>query len=225
MDEIKLEPAHTPDEIERRSFEIIDAEIMEPRPWKGALWTVARRCIHALGDISIINDLELPQTAFHAGMEALRKGCEIYTDTRMLAEGLVQRRMKPLGIKVKALMAIPDIELLASKMGCTRSAAAIRKSIDQLDGKIIAIGNAPTALLALLDELQKRKTDQRAVEPALIIGMPVGFVNAAQSKALLAKSKYNYFTLHGRRGGSTVAAACVNAMADLIVRENQSRKD
>lgn len=220
MSDIELDSAHTPEEIERRSFEIIDSEIPKPRPWKGALWSVARRCIHALGDTSIINDLVLPETAFLSGLAAMRKGCEIFTDTRMLAEGLVQRRMKPLGIKVTPLMSLPDIDRIATQLQCTRSAAAIMQIAEKLNGKIIAIGNAPTALLALLAELEKREEVSR-VTPALIVGMPVGFVNAAQSKAMLGKSRYNHFTLLGRKGGSAVAAACVNAMAEILLTERK----
>lgn len=219
MNGIALEKAFLPHEIEQRSFEIIESEIPKPWPWSDERWSVARRCIHALGDPEILPNLELPKDAFLSGLAAIRKGCEIFTDTRMLAAGLVQRRMAPLGIKVTPLMAFHGLEELAATKNTTRSAAAIYQIVDRLPGNIIAIGNAPTALLSLLDELDKRKAP--LAQPALIIGMPVGFVNASQSKRLLAQSSYPFFTLHGRKGGSAVAAACVNALAELALAERK----
>lgn len=212
--QIILDPAAKPDEIERKSFAIIDIEIPEPRPYAGTLWEVARRCIHALGDTAIINDLKFDEESLNSGLRALRSGCRIYTDTRMLAAGLVKRRMDPLGITPVALMDLPDTGEISKKEGITRSRAGIRMIAPNLEGSIVAIGNAPTALLALLEELEINPG-----KPALIIGMPVGFVNAAQSKALLAQSRWPHFTLFGRKGGSAIAAACVNAMAEIVLKE------
>lgn len=213
--EIILDSAVRPEDIEQKSFAIIDREIPEPRPYAGKLWEVARRCIHALGDTAIINDLKFDEVSLNSGLQALHDGCRIYTDTRMLAAGLVKRRMKPLGIAPVALMDLPGTVEISKKEGITRSRAGIRMISSSLEGAIVAIGNAPTALLTLLEELEKNKG-----KPALIIGMPVGFVNAAQSKALLAQSRWPHFTLLGRKGGSAIAAACVNAMADIVLREN-----
>ena len=212
-DDIILDRASAPEEIEARSFEIIDAEA--PRPYSGRLWEVARRCVHALGDIEIANDLLLSEAALESGLEALKNECVVFTDTRMLAAGLVARRMDPLGVKVRPLMELPRLDAMARESGLTRAACGMRMIAPELDGQIVAVGNAPTALLALLDELKARPS----VRPALIVGMPVGFVNAAQSKELLARADYPSFVLRGRKGGSTAAAAAINALANIALRD------
>lgn len=212
---VVLDPAATPEAIEARSFAIIDAELPEPRPFAGPLWEVARRCIHALGDMAILSDLRLDATALERGVAALREGRPLFTDTRMAAAGLPGRRMDRLGVAVTPLMALPGVAGQARAWGVTRAAAGIRMIADRLAGAIVVIGNAPTALLALLEALEGRTPE---TGPALIVGMPVGFVNAAQSKELLAQSPWPHFTLLGRKGGSAAAAACVNALAELALR-------
>lgn len=211
-----LDPATMPDAIEARSFAIIDAELPEPRPFAGPLWEVARRCIHALGDTTILPDLRLDDTALAHGVAALRAGRPVFTDTRMAAAGLPDRRMDRLGVEVVPLMGLSGVTEQAAEQGVTRAAAGIRMIAERLAGAIVVIGNAPTALLALLTELENRAP---AAGPALIVGMPVGFVNAAQSKELLARSPWSHFTLLGRKGGSAAAAACVNALAELALRD------
>ncbi len=215
MPTVELDPACTPQEIEARSFAIIDAEIPEPRPFSGGLWEVARRCVHTLGDTEIIADLRLSRDGLAAGVAALRRGCTVYTDTRMAAAGLPLRRLTPLGVTVTPLMGLPGLEEISRRWGVTRSRAGIDMIADRLAGQIMVIGNAPTALLALLEAL-----NQGAPAPALVVGMPVGFVNAAQSKELLRQSPWPHFTLLGRKGGSAVAAACVNALAELALAKN-----
>mgnify|MGYP002792213630 CR=1 FL=1 len=210
-----LDPASTPQEIEARSFAIIDAEIPEPRAFSGGLWEVARRCVHTLGDTEIVADLRLSRDGLAAGVAALRRGCTVYTDTRMAAAGLPLRRLTPLGVTVTPLMGLPGLEEISRSRGVTRSRAGIAMIAGRLSGQIMVIGNAPTALLALLEALE-----QGAPAPALIVGMPVGFVNAAQSKELLRQSPWPHFTLLGRKGGSAVAAACVNALAELALAKN-----
>lgn len=212
---VVLDPAATPEAIEARSFAIIDAELPEPRPFAGPLWEVARRCIHALGDTAILSDLRLDATALERGVAALRAGRPLFTDTRMAAAGLPARRMDRLGVEVTPLMALSGVAGQARAWGVTRAAAGIRMIADRLAGAIVVIGNAPTALLSLLEALEGRPP---ATGPALIVGMPVGFVNAAQSKELLAQSPWPHFTLLGRKGGSAAAAACVNALAELALR-------
>ena len=207
---VELDPACTPAEIENRSFAIIDEEIPEPRAFEGALWQVARRCVHTLGDTDIVGDLRLSAQGLEAGVTALLSGCTVYTDTRMAAAGLPMRRLEPLGVTVTPLMALPGLAELAASRGTTRSRAGLESIARNMGGNIVVIGNAPTALLGLLDVLA-----QGAQPPALIVGMPVGFVNAAQSKELLRHSPWPHFTLLGRKGGSAVAAACINALADM----------
>jgi precorrin-8X/cobalt-precorrin-8 methylmutase len=216
---MELDPAKSPEEIEARSFALIEAEIPEPRPFTGALWRVARRCVHTAGDTAIVADLRLNRESMKAGLAALERGCTVYTDTRMAAAGLPPRRLRPLGVSVTALPELPGLEEIAVRRGITRARAAMEAVAEKLDGQIIVVGNAPTALLALLESLEAG-----APPPALIIGMPVGFVNAAQSKRLLAQSPWPHFTLLGRRGGSAVAAACVNALAELALERLRLRR-
>ena len=215
---VNHDPAATPEAIEGRSFAIIDAELPEPRPFAGPLWEVARRCIHALGDTAILPDLRLSATALERGVAALRAGKPVFTDTRMAAAGLPARRMDRLGVPVLPLMGLAGVGEAARAQGVTRAAAGIRMIADRLAGAIVLIGNAPTALLTLLEELDGRPQE---AGPALIVGMPVGFVNAAQSKELLAASPWPHFTLLGRKGGSAAAAATLNALAELALRERQ----
>lgn len=215
---VTLDPAATPDAIEARSFAIIEAELPEPRPFAGALWEVARRCIHALGDTAILPDLRLGQKALENGVGALRAGKPVFTDTRMAAAGLPTRRMDRLGVPVLPLMGLDGVGDAARAQGVTRACAGIRMIADRLAGAVVVIGNAPTALLTLLEELEGRPTE---AGPALIVGMPVGFVNAAQSKELLAQSPWPHFTLLGRKGGSAAAAASLNALAELALRGRQ----
>lgn len=211
---VELDSACTPQDIENRSFAIIDQEMPPPRPFEGPLWQVARRCIHTLGDTDILDDLRLSAEGLEAGVAALLRGCTVYTDTRMAAAGLPMRRLTPLGVTVTPIMALPGLDELARAKKTTRSRAGLESLAGQMSGHIMVIGNAPTALLGLLDVL-----DQGASPPALIVGMPVGFVNAAQSKELLRRSPWPHFTLLGRKGGSAVAAACVNALADLALEQ------
>lgn len=203
---LERDPANEPLAIEARSFALIDECIPEPRKYTGDLWQVARRVIHTVGDPTILDDLILSTAALECGVRALAKGATIITDTAMAREGITRRWTDGRSVRFLTLSQIA-CEEEAKRLRTTRLAAAIRCVTQDLGGAIFAIGNAPTALFALLDAL-----NSGAPQPALIIGMPVGFVNAAQSKEALAKSPYPHFTLLGTRGGSAMAAACVNAL-------------
>lgn len=203
-----------PDAIEARSFALIDAEVPEPRPFSGPAWEVARRLIHTTGDTSLPADLVLPAAAVAAGVAALRAGATVFTDTRMACVGIPARRLAPLGASAVCLLDLPGVADKAAAEGITRSRAAMLLAGPRLAGSLVAIGNAPTALLTLLELL-----DHGLPAPALIIGMPVGFVNAAESKALLEQSPWTALVLRGRRGGSPLAAAAVNALADIAGRQ------
>lgn len=207
---VLLDAAVLPDDIESRSFAIIDAEIAEPRPFNGPLWQIARRLIHTSGDTGIISQLSLHDAAARAGVMALRQGCTIYTDTEMARCGMTKRHLDAFAVTTTCILSLPRIAEEAQAQQCTRSRAGILRIAPLWKNAIIAIGNAPTALLAILECL-----DAGAEPPALIIGMPVGFVNAAESKALLAASPYPQLSLQGRKGGSNLAAATVNALAVL----------
>lgn len=207
---LHLDSATTPESIEAHSFAIIDAEIPEPRPFQGDAWRVARRCIHTLGDTTIVPDLRLDAAALEAGIKALCTGCTVFTDTTMAAAGLPARRYAPLGVTITPLMRLPGLSDAAQAQQRTRAHTAMARMAPLLEGNIVAIGNAPTALLCLLDMLARGTPP-----PVLIVGMPVGFVNAAQAKELLHRSPWPHCTLLGRKGGSALAAACVNALAEI----------
>lgn len=122
---IVLDPAHTPATIEARSFAVIDAEIPEPRPFSGPLWQVARRCVHTLGDTEIVPDLRLSAQGLRNGLDALLRGCTVFTDTRMAAAGLPLRRLTPLGVSVTPIMSLPGLDQLAKTRDTTRTRAGL----------------------------------------------------------------------------------------------------
>lgn len=195
-------------EIYRHSFAIIRSEAnLDILPADVA--KVAVRLIHACGMTDIVTDLGYSPTAAQSGRNALIAGAPILCDCRMVADGVTRRRL-PANNPVICTLNEPEVPELAKKLATTRSAAALELWKPQLAGAIVAIGNAPTALFRLLEML-----DDGCAKPALILGFPVGFVGAAESKAALAADSRNvpYMTLHGRRGGSAIAAAAVNALA------------
>ena len=209
-----IQPFHSPDDIERRSFAIIDEEAGTPKPFTGPCWDVARRLVHTTADFSILKDLSIPLASVEAGIAALRQGCTIYTDTEMVRSGIPARRLTSFGASARCLLSLPGVAERALAAGITRSRAAIELAGQSLGGSILAVGNAPTTLLALLEHL-----DAGGKAPALVIGMPVGFVNAAESKALLLdRAQIPAIILSGRRGGSPLAAATVNALAVLAAQ-------
>jgi precorrin isomerase len=196
------------DDIYRQSFAIIRAEarldLLAPD-----LAEVAVRLIHACGMTDIVHDLAASADAVSAGRQALRAGVPIFCDARMVAEGVTRGRL-PADNEVRCTLQHPDVPALAAHLGTTRSAAALDLWLPTLSGALVVIGNAPTALFRLLELL-----DAGAPRPALIVGVPVGFVGAAESKLELATNSRGvpFLTLHGRRGGSAIAAAAVNALA------------
>jgi precorrin-8X/cobalt-precorrin-8 methylmutase len=194
-------------EIYRRSFATIRAEADLARfPRDEEL--VAVRMIHACGMIEIAAGLVFSQGAVAQARQALRRGAAILCDSKMLARGIIAARL-PCANEVICTLDAPSVPSLAQKLGTTRSAAAIELWRDRLDGAIAAIGNAPTALFHLLDML-----DETSARPACIVGMPVGFVGATESKeALIADARAPFITLKGRKGGSAMAAAALNAIA------------
>jgi precorrin-8X/cobalt-precorrin-8 methylmutase len=198
------------DEIYRNSFAIIRAEAnLESLPED--LVSVAVRLIHTCGMTDIVSDLAASPHAGSLGRSALRSGCPILCDSQMVAEGVTRKRL-PADNAVICTLRAPEVPALAQKVGNTRSAAAMELWRSQLEGAVVAIGNAPTALFRLLEML-----DEGAPKPALILGFPVGFVGAAESKAALAEDSRGvpFITLQGRRGGSAMAAAAINALAKL----------
>jgi precorrin-8X/cobalt-precorrin-8 methylmutase len=169
---------------------------------------VAVRMIHACGMVEIAGELDISPDFTAAARDALLAGAPILCDAKMVAHGITHPRL-PAGNEVVCLLDDPAVPALAARIGNTRSAAALDLWGPRLGGALVAIGNAPTALFHLLELL-----DAGAPRPAAVIGLPVGFVGAAESKAALAAyGDLPYLTLHGRKGGSAMAVAAVNALA------------
>ena len=197
--------------IYRESFATIRAEADLSRI-PADLEKLAVRVIHACGMVDIVDDLRFSAGAGTAGRAALAHGAPILCDARMVANGITLARL-PAANAVICTLDDPAVPVLASETGNTRSAAALELWRPHLAGSIVAIGNAPTALFRLLEIL-----DAGAPRPALILGFPVGFVGAAESKAMLAADSRGvpFVAVAGRRGGSAMVAAAVNALASEI---------
>lgn len=196
------------DEIYRKSFAMIRSEAkLEGLP--ADLAQVAVRLIHACGMTDLVDDLVAAADAVSAGRNALKQGAPILCDAQMVAYGVTRQRL-PANNEVICTLNDPQIPEIAGAIANTRSAAAIELWKPYLAGAVVAFGNAPTALFRLLELL-----DEGVAKPALILGFPVGFVGAAESKAELATNSRGipFITLHGRRGGSAIAAAAINALA------------
>ena len=206
-----IRPISAPEAIEAASLAIIDAEVPEPRPYRGPQWPIVRRLIHTSADFELLDLVRFSPGAVQAGLAALKAGATIVTDTEMARCAIPARRLTPLGCTVRCLLNDPDVVAAAAAAGGTRAAAAMDVALNLPGPLVLAIGNAPTALLRLLQRL-----DEGAPAPALVIGMPVGFVNAAESKALLmTRADVPWIAISGRKGGSALAGATVNALAIL----------
>jgi len=200
-----------PEEIESRSLAIIDTEVPVPRPFAGEEWAVARRMIHTTADFDLLTRIRFHPAAVRVGKEALLAGADIVTDTQMALAGIPARRLEPMGCTVRCLMSDVRVAKRAKIEGVTRAWAAVDEVMAHGGADIFVIGNAPTALYRLLDWM-----DRGARPPKLIIGMPVGFVNAAEAKdMLMAQDVIPYITIAGRKGGSSLAASVINALLKL----------
>jgi precorrin-8X/cobalt-precorrin-8 methylmutase len=194
-------------EIYRNSFAIIRAEADLSR-FEAIEEKVAVRIIHACGMTDIVGDIEMSSTFAASARAALLGGAPILCDAKMVAHGITRSRL-PKGNNVICTLDDPTVARLAAQAGNTRSATALELWRPHLEGAIVAIGNAPTSLFRLLEML-----DQGAPLPAAIIGIPVGFVGAAESKeALRSQSRVPFLVVRGRRGGSAMAVAAINALA------------
>jgi len=197
-------------EIYRRSFAIIRAEADLSR-FSGAAERVVVRMIHACGMTDLPRDVDLSPEFTDAAEAALQRGAPILCDAKMVANGITRARL-PAGNEVICTLDDPRVPALAAELGNTRSAAAMELWRDRLEGALVVFGNAPTALFRLLDML-----DAGAPRPAAVIGIPVGFIGAAESKEALARDgRVPYLVVYGRRGGSAMAAAAVNALANPV---------
>jgi precorrin-8X/cobalt-precorrin-8 methylmutase len=194
-------------EIYRRSFAIIRAEAKLGR-FSTLEERVAVRLIHTSGMVELASEIEFSNGFVEAAIAALKRGAPILCDAKMVASGVTRKRL-PANNEVLCFLDAPEVPTLAREQRTTRSAAALSLWMEHLNGAVVAIGNAPTALFRLLELF-----DTTNVRPAAVIGVPVGFVGAAESKAaLLADRRVPCLIVRGRKGGSAMAAATLNALA------------
>ena len=196
-----------PDEIEALSFKIIDEEAGR-HDFPSDKWSVVRRMIHTTADFEYIRSVRFHPDAISCGITALRNGKKIVTDTNMARVGLRKHDLAHFGVETKCFMTDPVVIKIADETGTTRAKSAVDAAMADMKEGIYVIGNAPTALLRLVELVQAGKA-----QPALIVGLPVGFVNAAESKAALMELDHPYISNVGRKGGSSLAASVVNALA------------
>lgn len=181
------------------------AEFLHPLQLPPGEKAVISRIIHTSGDPELISQVRFHPLAVQQGLAALRQGAHIFTDVTMLEAGINSRRLAELGGQIHCAVHNAEVAQEAKERAITRSAVAMERFGKQLEGQVVAIGNAPTALFILLQMMQE------GLRPALVVGMPVGFVGAAYSKELLTQQDVPYITILGTRGGSPLAAATINA--------------
>lgn len=207
-----------PQDIESRSFAVIEAEIPEPRPFSGKEWLVVRRLIHTSADFELLHLVRFHASAVQTGIDALGNGALVVTDTEMARMGISSDRLNRLGCRVVCAIRDPEVAEAAHRNGTTRAQAAVDHLASSLHKAVCVIGNAPTALLRLLALVQ-----EGVCTPALIVGMPVGFIHAAESKEFLAQQdRVPFITIQGRKGGSALAAAAVNQLALLALAQKRA---
>ncbi|MGO4886987.1 precorrin-8X methylmutase [Anaerobacillus sp. MEB173] len=204
----KFKPMTTqPQEIEGLSFEMITEEIGE-HPFTEEQYPVVQRIIHASADFELGRSVLFHPNAIQAGIEAIRSGKKLVADVQMIQSGVSKPRIEKFGGSVHVYISDPDVIEEAKRLNTTRAIIAMRKAVKEAEGGIFAIGNAPTALLELI-----RLVKSGEAKPGLIVGMPVGFVSAAESKEELALLDVPFITNVGRKGGSPVTVAAVNAIS------------
>lgn len=201
-----------PKDIEKRSFEII-TEILGERKLDPENEAVIKRVIHTTADFDYAENLFFSEHAVQKGIEALKNGCSIVTDTQMAKAGISKTILQQLGGEVHCFMSDPDVAEEAAQREVTRAYVSMEKASKMDKPLIFAIGNAPTALISLSELMQ-----QHRIMPKLIIAVPVGFVNVVESKELILASETPHIVAKGRKGGSNVAAAICNALLYQIRR-------
>ena len=201
-----------PMDIEKRSFAII-TELLGDTKLDPENELVIKRVIHTSADFDYVQNLVFSEHAVAKGIEALKNGCDIVTDTQMARSGINKTILSKLGGQVHCFMSDPDVATEAKERGITRAIVSMERAAKLPKPCIFAIGNAPTALISLHEQIQAGK-----LNPALIIGVPVGFVNVVESKELILTDPVPHIVARGRKGGSNVAAAICNAMLYQIMR-------
>lgn len=200
-----------PDQIDRESLKMVQASLPKSLHLSPQEHYVLCRIVRAEGDAGIAEQVRFSPGAVEAGLAALKSSKPLITDVRMVEVGISKALLGKHQLSTRCMIDAPEVAARAQREGTTRSVAAVRELAPHMNEAVVAIGNAPTALLALLDLI-----DEGSVRPALVIGMPVGFVACAESKDELVKRDVPYITVLGRRGGSSAAAATVNALLDLL---------
>lgn len=199
-----------PQDIEKRSFQIIENEIGYHN-FKQEQLLIVKRVIHTTADFDYIKNMVFSENAVQNGLNAIQNGASIVTDTHMTKAGINKNLLKKFGGEVFCFMSDEDVAKDAKENKTTRAVASMNKACKLNDDIIFAIGNAPTALLRLAELI-----DENKINPKLIIGVPVGFVNVIQSKDIILTKNIEYIVAKGRKGGSTVAAAICNALLYML---------
>ena len=195
-----------PEEIEQESMRIIGAEM---GPWKGPAENlpIVKRVVHTTADFDFVKNLRFSDGAVERARRALAAGCAVVTDTNMAAAGINKASAARFGVEVVCRMADDEVREAALARGVTRAVVSMEIAAEKTPEAIFAIGNAPTALIRLCELVKEGRA-----KPSLVIGVPVGFVNVVESKELLVRTDVPYIAAMGRKGGSTVASAIVNAL-------------
>lgn len=202
-----------PMEIEKRSFEIITEELGDKVLIPGTE-PIVKRCIHTSADFDYAENLCFSDGAVEKALEAIRNGASIVTDTQMGKSGINKKTLAKYGGQVYCFMSDDDVAETAKKNGSTRAVASMDKAAAMNEQFIFAIGNAPTALVRLCELI-----DEKKIDPLMIIGVPVGFVNVVQSKEMIMERDVPYIVARGRKGGSNIAACICNALIYMIDRK------
>ena len=215
MKEIHLQRV-APADIEARSMEIIESE-MGPHAFTAEQLPIVKRCIHTSADFDYMQNLRFTEKAVEAGLQAIRQGCTIVTDTKMAWSGVNKKVLEKFGGQAVCYMADADVAAEAKVRGETRATVSMERAAALTGAVILAIGNAPTALVRACQLMEEGK-----FSPALVIGAPVGFVNVVESKELLCSMGGEHIVAMGRKGGSNIAATICNAL--LYMASNNERE-
>lgn len=208
----------SPQEIEKRSFEIITEELGQA-VIDELHAPILKRVIHTTADFEYVNTLKFSNHSVEKALEAIKNGADIVTDTQMVKAGINKKELAKYGGEVHCFMSDEDIAEIAVSKGITRATASMEKAMTLNKPLIFAVGNAPTALIKLYEGIK-----EKSFAPELIIGVPVGFVNVVQSKELIMSTEVPYIIAEGRKGGSNVAAAICNALLYLL-RDSVKEKE
>ena len=219
QERLKVQTRHG-QSIEDASMRMIDDEIGGAHNYNSMEWPIVRRVIHSTADFDFAgkNKIIFSNDAIQNGMNALKAGCSIVVDVNGVLGGFNKQNLRDFGNKTICKISDPDVMSAAKKQNTTRSKMSMRMSADEINDGVVVIGNAPTALQEVV-----QMTNEGGVQPALIIGIPVGFICAAESKDALARSRAQYITNIGRKGGSPSASAIINALFKLIRAKESSQ--